>query len=67
VGHVNAAKRPLEYYICPSVNGNKAPYGTYLKPSQFISMLSASKNQDLAARFVNFFVNDLEANRILLA
>jgi multiple sugar transport system substrate-binding protein len=67
VGHVNAAKRPLEYYICPSVNGNKVPFGTYLKPSQFISILSASKNQDLAARFVNFFVNDLEANRILLA
>ncbi|MDR2178098.1 MAG: ABC transporter substrate-binding protein [Treponema sp.] len=66
-GHVNAAKRPLDYYICPSVNGNKAPYGTYLKPSQFISMLSASKSQDLAAKFVNFIVNDLEANRILLA
>jgi multiple sugar transport system substrate-binding protein len=30
-------------------------------------MLSASKSQDLAAKFVNFFVNDLEANRILLA
>jgi multiple sugar transport system substrate-binding protein len=67
VGFVNAAKRPLEYYIYPSVNGNKEPYGTYLKPSQFISMLSASKNQDLAAKFVNFFINDLEANRILLA
>jgi multiple sugar transport system substrate-binding protein len=67
VGYVNAGKKALEYYIYPSVNGNKAPYGTYLKPSQFISMLSASKSQDLAAKFVNFFINDLEANRILLA
>jgi multiple sugar transport system substrate-binding protein len=67
VGHVAAAKKPLEYYIYPSVNGNKAPFGTYLKPSQFISMLSSSKSQDLAAKFVNFFINDLEANRILLA
>ncbi|GHU55751.1 ABC transporter substrate-binding protein [Spirochaetia bacterium] len=67
VGYVNAGKKDLEYYIYPSVNGNKAPYGTYLKPSQFISMLSSSKSQDLAARFVNFFINDLEANRILLA
>jgi len=67
VGHVAAAKRDLEYLIYPSVNGNKAPYGTYLKPSQFISMISSSKNQELAAKFVNFFVNDLEANRILLA
>jgi multiple sugar transport system substrate-binding protein len=67
VGYVNAGKKPLDYYIYPSVNGNKAPFGTYLKPSQFISMLSASKSQDLAAKFVNFFINDLEANRILLA
>jgi multiple sugar transport system substrate-binding protein len=67
IGHIAAAKRPLDYYIFPTVNGNQAPYGTYLKPSQFISMLSASKNQDLAAKFVDFFVNDLEANRILLA
>jgi multiple sugar transport system substrate-binding protein len=67
VGHINAAKRPLDFLIFPTVNGNKAPYGTYLKPSQFISILSASKNQELAAKFVNFFVNDLEANRILLA
>jgi multiple sugar transport system substrate-binding protein len=67
VGYVNAGKKPLDYYIYPSVNGLKAPFGTYLKPSQFISMLSAGKSQDLAARFVNFFINDLEANRILLA
>jgi multiple sugar transport system substrate-binding protein len=67
IGHINAAKRPLDYLICPSVAGNKAPYGTYLKPSQFISILSTSKNQELAAKFVNFILNDLEANRILLA
>jgi multiple sugar transport system substrate-binding protein len=67
VGHVNVGKKPLDLLIYPSVNGGKEPYGTYLKPSMFISMLSASKNQDLAARFVNFFVNDLQANRILLA
>ncbi|MDR3171545.1 MAG: ABC transporter substrate-binding protein [Treponema sp.] len=67
IGHLNAAKRPLDYLICPSVNGNKAPFGTYLKPSQFISMLASSRNKDLAAKFVNFILNDLEANRILLA
>ena len=67
VGYVAAAKRPLEYYITPSVNGLKAPFGTYLKPGQFISILTSSKSQDLAAKYVNFFVNDLEANRILLA
>jgi len=67
IGHQTAAKRPLEYFILPSVSGLKAPFGTYLKPGQFISILSSSKSQDLAAKYVNFFVNDLEANRILLA
>ena len=67
IGHINAARRPLEFFMFPTVSGNKAPYGTYLKPSQFISILASSKNQELAARFVNFIVNDLEANRILLA
>jgi len=67
VGMVAAANRPLEYYITPSVNGMKAPFGTYLKPGQFISILTTSKSQDLAAKYVNFFVNDLDANRILLA
>jgi multiple sugar transport system substrate-binding protein len=67
VGHVAAAKKPLDYVIYPSVNGPNPPFGTYLKPSQFISMMSSSKSQDLAAKFVNFFINDLEANRILLA
>ncbi|MCL2319720.1 MAG: sugar ABC transporter substrate-binding protein, partial [Treponema sp.] len=65
--HVAAAKRPLDYYMTPSVSGNKAPFGTYLKPGQFISILTSSKSQDLAAKYVNFFVNDLDANRILLA
>lgn len=67
VGFQGAAGRPMGYYILPSVNGPKAPFGTYLKPGQFISMLTSSKSQDLAAKYINFFVNDVEANRILLA
>jgi len=69
VGYVAAANRPLDYYICPAstATGMKAPFGTYLKPSMLISMLTTSKNQDLAARFIDFFINDEEANRILMA
>jgi multiple sugar transport system substrate-binding protein len=69
VALVAAAGRPLDYYLCPAptATGMKAPFGTYLKPSMLISMLSASKNQDLAARFINFFINDVDANRILAA
>ena len=67
VGILEAIGRPMEYYLCPSVSGNKAPYGTYLQPSQFLSMVSTSKNKDLAAKFINFFLNNLEANRFLMA
>jgi multiple sugar transport system substrate-binding protein len=67
IGHQNAAKRPLEYIMLPTVSGPKAPYGLYFRASQYISMLATSNNKDLGAKFVNFFVNDLEANRILLA
>ena len=67
VGMVQAAGKPLVYYLCPTVNENKAPYGTYLQPSQFLSLLTTSKKQELGAKFINFFVNDIEANRILMA
>jgi len=66
-GHINAAGRPIEFLMFPSVNANSEPYGTYLKPAMFISILSSSPNPELAAKFVNFILNDLEANRILLA
>jgi len=67
IGHINAAKRPLGFLMFPSVNGNKEPFGTYLKPAMFISILRTTENPDLAAKFVNFILNDTEANRILLA
>ncbi|GHV54124.1 putative ABC transporter substrate-binding protein YesO [Spirochaetia bacterium] len=67
VGHINAAKRPIEYIINPSVGPSRTQFGAYLKPSQFVSMLSNSKDKELAARFINFFINDLEANSVLLA
>lgn len=68
VSQVETANRPLDYYICPAPTstGMKAPFGTYIKPSMLISMVSTSKNQELAAKFINFFLNDPEANRILL-
>jgi multiple sugar transport system substrate-binding protein len=67
IGQQTAAKRPLEYWMVPTVAGNKAPFGTYFRASMYISMLESSKDKDLAAKFINFFVNDLDGNRILLA
>jgi len=65
VGFQEASRRPLNYILFPAVAGapNK---GTYYRASMFLSMTANSANKDLAARFINFFVNDLSAGRILL-
>ncbi|MCL2214283.1 MAG: extracellular solute-binding protein [Treponema sp.] len=66
VGFQDAARRSLDYILFPSVPG-KTANGTYYRASMFISMTARSQNKDLAAKFINFFVNDLSAGRILLA
>ena len=43
------------------------PASNFLKPSMFFSLTTNSRNPDEAARFVNFFTNNLEANKILMA
>jgi multiple sugar transport system substrate-binding protein len=60
------AKAKHEYKMLPTVAGRKAPFGIYLRASMYIAMLSTSNNKDTGARFVNFFLNDLEAGRIRL-
>ncbi|HHY51081.1 MAG TPA: extracellular solute-binding protein [Alphaproteobacteria bacterium] len=42
-----------------------APGGHYRKPSMFFSVGGTSANKEEAARFVNFFVTDMEAAKIL--
>lgn len=46
--------------IAPGVGG-----GHYRKPSQFWSVSGSSANKEAAAAFVSYFVNDLEAGKIL--
>lgn len=41
--------------------------GNFLKPSQFFSLTSQSKNKVEAAKFIDFFTNSVEANLILNA
>jgi multiple sugar transport system substrate-binding protein len=43
------------------------PASNYLKPSMFFSVSSQGKNQEAAARFISFFTNDLDANKLLMA
>ncbi|MCI0708821.1 MAG: extracellular solute-binding protein [Chloroflexi bacterium] len=46
------------------VEGNSQ---NFIKPSMFFSITADCDNPEEAARFINFFVNDLEANEVLLA
>jgi len=39
----------------------------YIKPSMFFSVTKDSQNPELAAEFINFFTNSLEANDVLFA
>jgi multiple sugar transport system substrate-binding protein len=41
--------------------------GNFLKPSQFFSITSQSKNKEEAAKFISFFTNNIDANHILNA
>jgi len=39
--------------------------GHYRKPSMFFSIGGSSKNKDLAAEYLSFFINDAEAGKVL--
>ncbi len=45
---------------------NDTQKSNYLKPSQFFCISANSKNPDEAVAFLNYFINSVEANEILL-
>ncbi|WP_141504252.1 ABC transporter substrate-binding protein [Paenibacillus luteus] len=57
------AKRPFEILPVPGWNENKA---LFLKPSMYFSISKNSKVKDEAAKFISFWVNDVEANKIIM-
>ncbi|GHV81826.1 putative ABC transporter substrate-binding protein YesO [Spirochaetia bacterium] len=61
----NAAGRPLDLLFLPRIEQYQRP-GGFLKPSMFFSIAAKAENPLLAAKFLNFFVNDIEANDIIL-
>jgi multiple sugar transport system substrate-binding protein len=61
-----AMNRPVGVALMPRIAKSKQP-GTYLKPSMFFSVTKKSANKDEAVKFVNYFLNDIEANKVLLA
>jgi multiple sugar transport system substrate-binding protein len=65
VAMANAAGRPLELVFIPRIDGYKRP-GAFLKPSMFFSITAKAENPALAAQFLSFFLNDAEANDIIM-
>ncbi|QYR19667.1 extracellular solute-binding protein [Paenibacillus sp. sptzw28] len=62
IGLQQVAARPLEMQHMP---GPDRTAGLYLKPSMYLSVSKNSKNKEEAAKFIDFFVNDIEANKLI--
>lgn len=61
-----AADRPLGMITLPKAK-DQVREGLYIKPSMFFSAAESSPNKDAAVMFIDFFINDVEANKILFA
>jgi multiple sugar transport system substrate-binding protein len=57
-----AAKRPLQLVGLPGPNANK---GLFIKPSMFFAISKSSKQKEEAAKFISWFTNDIDANKII--
>ncbi|ANY70588.1 sugar ABC transporter substrate-binding protein [Paenibacillus sp. BIHB 4019] len=68
-GYSNQFINIVEHYgkqlaIVP-LPGPNSKQGLFLKPGMFFSISKNSKNKEEAAKFISFFVNNLEANKLL--
>lgn len=57
-------KSPLDITSLPVAKAG-GPSGLFYRPGMHWSIASTSRNPELAARFIDFFVNDVEAGKIL--
>ena len=60
----SASGREIKIAPVPRIQED-GPYGMGIQSSQQLCMSKNSENKEAAAEFINYFVNDLEANRIL--
>ena len=61
-----AAGKERKFKLAPLPRPQGGSSENYFKPSQFVSITTQSKQPKEAAKFVNFFVGDIDANKILL-
>jgi len=66
IAMASAAGRPLKLALIPK-DKNQVKEGMYLKPSQFFSAAESSANKEFAVKFIDYFTNDIEANKVLMA
>jgi multiple sugar transport system substrate-binding protein len=59
---LEATNRQLELFPPP---GPGQELGLNVKPSMLFSMSKSSKHKEAAAQFINFFINDIEANKVI--
>ncbi|MCK0472805.1 ABC transporter substrate-binding protein [Halalkalibacter sp. APA_J-10(15)] len=59
----SAANRDLELLFYPGPNPEQ---GMYEKRSMMFGIAETSENQEEAAKFINYFINDLEVNQVLM-
>lgn len=64
VATAEAAEKPLEMVSLPLDGVHK---GLYNKPAMFFSVTAASSYIDQSVRFIDYFINDISANKILVA
>jgi multiple sugar transport system substrate-binding protein len=64
IGYQSLIKSKLALTTYPQMGGG-APSGHYYRPALIWSIGISSKHKEAAAGFINFFVNDLEAGKIL--
>lgn len=60
----NAAKRPLKMAVLPR-ESKTSDLAVTMQSSQQFGVYSGSKHKEEAAKFISFFVNNIDANRIL--
>lgn len=60
----SAAGKKVDLALMPNAEG-QVQKGMFIKPGMYFTVSKNSEHPEAAAKFINFFVNDLEANKVI--
>ncbi|WP_199617617.1 ABC transporter substrate-binding protein [Paenibacillus alkalitolerans] len=63
IGLQSVAKRELALFNMPGPNMKQ---GMFINPGMYFSVAKSSKHKEEAAKFISFFLNDVEANKLIM-